>query len=319
MNRRTVTAVLSAIVLAASGCGAEPEDPAPQDSAPTEQQRSGSGPDTACTIVGRDRIAPLNPQDEDPVNELLIGDHRFDGCSIGSPPSISVGVRVIEGGDSLQERVAGVGDDTLDQIDGLGDEAFRSERTNDGTTSAIAIGVRRGDHEILLRNWSFVSSNEEEHVSEEAMMEFLTEYVAAIPDDFESQARRVLVGSGCPSEIDPAVSALIGNVELARGGGGGEDVQCTYRGATGSTIRLSRFATDDPAAYLTPLTPPDYVPVAIEGTAAAMVWLFGNAGYMTIQPSATEIAELETELAGGAVELERFQALAESFVAESTP
>ncbi len=318
MNCRTMTAVLVAIVLSASACGAEPDD-APQGSATTEQQRSGTGPDTACTIVGRDGLAPLNPQGEDPVNELLMGDHRFDGCSIGTAPSISVAIRVIDGGDSLRDRVAGIGDDTVDEIDDLGDEAFRSERTYEGRTTAIAIGVQRGEHEILLRNWSFVSVNEEEHVSEEAMIEFLEEYVAAIPDDFESQARRVLVGSGCPSEVDPAVNALIGNVELARGGDSGEDVQCTYRGSTGSTIRLSRFASEDPAGYLTPLTPPDYVPVAIEGATAAVVWLFGNTGYMTIQPSATEIAELEAELAGGAVEQDRFQALAESFVAESAP
>ncbi len=96
-------------------------------------------------------------------------------------------------------------------------------------------------------------------------------------------------------------------------------MQCTYVGSTGSTIRLARFATDDPAGYLAPLTPPDYVPVTIEGTTVALAWLFGNAGYMTIQPTATEIAELESELAGGAVEQERFLALAESFLAESGP
>lgn len=319
MNRRTTTAVPLVTLLSASACGAAPDDPDPQGSATTEPQRSGSGPDTACTVVGRDGIAPLNPQDEIPVSELLVGDHRFDGCSIGTVPSISVGIRVIDGGDSLRDRVAGIGDDTLEEIDGLGDEAFRSERVYDGRTTAIAIGVRQGEHEVLLRNWSFVSVDEDEHVSEEAMIEFLQEYVAAIPDDFESQARRVPIGSGCPSEIDPAVNALIGNVELARGGDTGDAVQCTYVGSTGSTIRLSRFATDDPAAYLAPLAPPDYVPVTVEGTTAAMAWLFGNAGYLTIQPSATEIAELETELAGGAVEQERFLALATTFLSESAP
>lgn len=320
MNRRTMGAVLLATVLAAlAACGSAEDDSAPQGSVTPEQQRASTGPQTACTVIGRDAVAPLNPQGEELVNTLLIGDLTFDGCTIGTVPLVSFGIKVVEGGDSLEERVENLGDGTLEEIEGLGDEAFRSEKNYDGRSVLIAIGVRQGEHEILLRNESLGEIDEKEQVTEEATIEFLEEYVAAIPDDFESEAPSVLVGAGCPAEIDPAVTALVGNVALARGGHSGQDVQCRYLGDSGSTIQLSRFATDNAAGYITPKTPPEYVPVPIEGATAALMWLLGNVGNMTIQPSASEIAELRVESAGGAVEQERFLALATTFLSESAP
>lgn len=289
------------------------------DAATTAEPAPFPAEGNACTVLPEDDVDPLNPRDRELVNTLISGDMVFDGCTVGRVHSLSFGIRITDGEATLADEVQIVAGSEAEPLDGLGDEAFIARRPgfepgDDPLT--VAIGARFGDHEVFLRNESLGNSNPEEHVTEEQTIEFLRAYGAAIPDDFEQAAQRTEVGEGCLDPEAEVLTAIVGTVQLARGGYSGDEVQCAYLGDDSTTVRLSRspasnaedFVSIDPS-FEEELELADAVTAKINGSD-------GNFS-VTVQPAEQEIAF--ASVSGGAASLGRddLVPLVEEFLAGS--
>lgn len=320
-----IGALVAAIMIAVTACGSGGDND-PQNgpvSPETEDARNTGGQVTACTVVDRSVAEPLNPNDRDLVSTLLIGDMLFDGCTVGAVYSISFGVRVVEGGERLEDRVELAGPGSLEPIDGLGDQAFRSEATLDGTPDGelvqINIGVRSQGHEIFLRNDSIGNTDPSNRVSEEATIDFLEEFVAAIPDDFESQAQSVLMGEGCVAADDPTVTNVIGDVLIARGsssGEAGDSLECAYLGEDLDTISTSRSTAENTDDFFDPESTTDEE-IAVDGAVRATIYATDDSASLTIQPGEDELAFVTVRKPG--VDTAAVVDLTEAFLVEGTP
>ncbi|GAA1730832.1 hypothetical protein [Aeromicrobium alkaliterrae] len=307
-------------LLAAAACGGSSEEPEAEPSpTDTADSRSSEGQVTACTIVDRDVADPLNPRDSDLVPTLLIGSLTYDGCTIGDVYDVSFGIQVVDSDQTLEDELEILGGNSgIEPIDGLGDEAFRSEQSFGGETVTISIGVRVGDHEVLLRNDSVGNSDPEVRVSEDAMIAFLEAYLPAIPDDFETQALSTDVGSVCLAPDDRTIEQGVDTIQLARGGRSGDSIRCTYLGDHLATIQLSRSTSSDAAGALELAQESGDEPVEVEGAVAAYLYASDRSVSLTVQASEDEIIYVTVSTESGSLDPAAITTIAAAFLAAST-
>ena len=270
----------------------------------------------ACTVVDDEVTDPLNPQDDLLVNTLLIGDLTFDGCTIGDVYSISFGIRVVDGAPPLEEMVETLGGDPPEDVPDLGDEAFRSE----SDFGSIVTGVRYRGYEVIVRNESLGNTNPEVHVSDETVNEFLKTYIEEIPVTFRDQALNTEVTDGCPAADDPAVTAVAGPVQLARGGSVRGSVRCTYLGEDLSTLQLSRASAENAEELIVPQGDPA-TEVTIDGATFAEQSVFSSTRSeevsLDILVSETEYSHVTARTDGRSLDPTAVVTLAELFLADS--
>ncbi|WP_229054099.1 hypothetical protein [Aeromicrobium sp. Leaf350] len=317
-SARAVTALAVALLLTACG-GSTDDDPSPPSTTATDGGRSTTGQVSACTIVDRSVADPLNPNGEDLVPTLLIGDLTYDGCTVGDVYSVSFGIKVVDSDETLEDRVEILGGNSgTEPVDDLGDEAFRSEQSFGGETLTISIGVRVGDHEVLLRNDSPGNTDPANRVSEDAMIEFLEAYLPAIPDDFESQALTTEVDSACLPADDATIEDGVDTIQLARGGRSGTSVRCAYLGDHLATVQLSRSSNDDPTGTVELSRSSGAETVTVEGAVDAVISASSRSVTLTIQPSADEIVYMTVSTSSGSLDPTAMTSIAAAFLAQSS-
>lgn len=319
--RRSLTVVVAtltaALVLTSCSDSSDGGDPGPTGTATSSDGgRSTTGQVTACTVVDRSVADPLNPNDRDLVPTLLIGDLTYDGCTVGDVYSISFGIKVVDSDETLEDRVELLGSGGIEPVDGLGDEAFRSEDSFGGEAVTITIGVRSGDHEVILRNDSVGNSDPANRVSEDAMVEFLEAYVPAIPEDFGTQALTTNVGTTCLPADDVTIEKGVDTIQLARGGRGEDSVRCTYLGTNLATVQLSRSSDENPAQYLDP-SRDNGETVTVAGAEDAVLVSSSRSVDLTIQPNAGEVVFVNATTRSGSLDPAAVTAIAEAFLVSS--
>lgn len=232
---RAAVVVTAAVVLVAGCTSASEQDEEPAASAPAPSSAAPVGA-SLCDLVPSDQLTRLGG-DYTPREDLLLGNEAFVGCDADGLSSFEFGLRVVDDGRPLQEYLAG----EAETIDDLGDEAFRVATEFDGEVMGETIIARQGDVVAIVRN-ELLQYGPERATPEDTrevmalMLEQSADDVAAI--------EKVEVADPCPSV--EAVSAVIGDVEVARALPVPDELDCAY--LSGDTVRLlvSRYQVTTP-------------------------------------------------------------------------
>lgn len=220
-------AVAAATVVLAAGCtsASEQDDESAPTSTPAPSSAAPAGA-SLCDLIPSEQLTRLSG-DYAPRDDLLLGNESFIGCDADGLSSFEFGLRVVDDGRPLQEYLAG----EAEAVEDLGDEAFGVVTEFDGEVMGETIIARRGDVVAMVRN-ELLQYGPERATPEDTrevmalMLEQSADDVAAI--------EKVRVADPCPT-VD-AVSAVIGDVEVARATPVPDDLVCSY--LSGDTVRL---------------------------------------------------------------------------------
>jgi len=245
-RRHQLFAPIAAALLLVGGCtgssgDSEPKPkPKPDDSSASPSQKADAATDP-CRMISAATLKKVNPRDSTPRTALMTGRREFVGCLIGEAYDFSFGYRAADGGRDLKGQVG----PASVAASGIGDEAYV-----DKTDYAMVVGARFGDDEIIVRNDSLGNTDPAVRIDEATTMAVVKELGEKLPDDLAASVVPVELGDGCPAADSKAITSLIGSVTLARGGSREDETSCDYLGNGGSTVALSRFATDNSSDFM---------------------------------------------------------------------
>lgn len=213
-------AVAGVMVVLVAGCTSESGGAEP---VPSSVSPAGA---SVCDLIPPDDLARLSG-DYTPREDLLLGKEAFIGCDADGLSSFEFGLRVVDDGRPLEEYLAG----EAEVVEDIGDEAFRVATEFDGEVMGETIVARRGEVVAIVRN-ELLQYGPERATPQDTrevmalMLEQSADDVAAI--------EKVRVADPCPTV--EAVSAVIGDVEVARALPVPDDLSCSY--LSGDTVRL---------------------------------------------------------------------------------
>lgn len=241
MNKlQTLTALLATSAAALSACG--------QDTESDGEAAPGLDPIDGCSLALEAAVAELDV-DPDTAYATFIGENwEFDGCILEADEwRVSFGIRIQDSDHALRDAVQMWVPDDAEAIDDLGDEAYRASYSEDtGPYTTVSVGARLDEHEVLTVHNAWAGASAEDRLPTERLIAFIEAYAATIPEDFVERARATPADPECLTPDSPAITSIIGPVELSRGGEAeGERMLCRYVGSPPASVLIHRYPVAD--------------------------------------------------------------------------
>lgn len=299
MHSRVARLVLVATVAALGACsGGGSDEPKPTQSASTPSQTQAADPLDPCALVPDAVLDSVNIHDREPAVGLMLGNEEFVSCQLDDTETFTWGYRAVRLSDQpLSERLP-----SSEKTSGIGDESYTQ---SDPQGYQLWIVARFGEHEILVRNSSLGNTDPANVVSAEDTTALAKAFGKALPDGLEKDVDPVNLTDACPATDSPEVTAVIGDVVLARGPDprGADDVQCHYLGKGGTRLLLEKSTLSNAKElYDARSDRADDIDVkgadqaSIDTSSGALLsWIIGDALYTLDATALTRLPDYESD------------------------